>query len=73
MPKVPSKVGFLSLAAAAPQNFPGSQTLIVTSLLVSLLAVQISANGFRGEKLVPPLGTTASSRQDRTTYILTPL
>lgn len=55
MPKVPNKGGFLSLAAAAPQNFPESQTSRVTSpLLVSLLAVQISASGFKGEKLVPP-------------------
>lgn len=74
MPKVPNKGGFLSLAAAAPQNFPESQTSRVTSpLLVSLLAVQISASGFKGEKLVPPFATTASSRQDRTIYILTPL
>lgn len=74
MRKVPNKAGFLSLAAAAPQNFPGCHASKVTSpLLVCLLAVQISASGFKGETLVPPFATMASFRQDRTICILTPL
>lgn len=65
MQKVPNKVGFLSLAAAAPQNFPGSHASRVTSpLLVSLSAVCFSASGFKGKMLVPPFATTASSGQD---------
>lgn len=68
MQKVPNKVGFLSLAAAAPQTFPGSHVSSVTSLLASLLAVQFSAAGFKGEMLVPPFATTASSAQDRTVF-----
>lgn len=44
----------------------------VTSLLASLLAVQFSATGFKGEMLVPPFATTASSGQVRTICISYP-
>jgi len=72
MRKVPDKVGFLSLAAAAPPNFPGSHASTATSpLLVSLLAVRFCASGFEGEALVPPPATTASSGQGRIICVLT--
>lgn len=67
-------MGFLSLAAASPQNFPGPRASMVTSpLSVSLLGLQFSASDLKGETVVPPLTTTASSGQSEKTCHLTPL